>query len=78
MDVYILENESLLVGKLRGTLDLRLATKLVELVEFKEQELERGFNRVCDLTHLQGVRLTEKMCKPWRSGAWLTTRTTSA
>jgi hypothetical protein len=60
IDAYILENESLLVGKLRGTLDLRLATKLVELIEFKEEELERGFNRVCDLTHLKGVRLSEK------------------
>jgi hypothetical protein len=60
LDIYVLEDESLLVGRIRGTLDLRLATKLVELIEFKEAELERGFNRVCDLTRLEGVRLTEK------------------
>jgi len=60
LDVYILEDESLLVGKIRGILDLRAATKLIELIEIKEEELEHGFDRVCDLTHLQGIQLTEK------------------
>lgn len=59
-DVYILEDESLLVGRIRRTLDLRLATKLVELVEIKEEELERGFNRVCDLTKLESIQISEK------------------
>jgi|SRR5271165_3240415 len=60
LDVYILGDESLLVGRIRGILDLRAATKLIELVEIKEEELQHGFDRVCDLTHLEGIQLTEK------------------
>jgi hypothetical protein len=60
LDVYILEDESLFVGRIRGTLDLPTATRLVELVELNEDDVERGFNRVCDLTRLAGMELTEK------------------
>jgi hypothetical protein len=58
LDVYILEDESLFVGRIRGALDLHTATKLIELVELKEDEVERGFDRVCDLTRLEGIQLT--------------------
>ncbi len=60
LDVYTLKDETLLVGRIRGTLDLRTATKLIELVEIKEEELEHGFDRVCDLTGLDRIQLSEE------------------
>jgi hypothetical protein len=60
LDVYILEGKSLCVGRIRGTLHFRTATRLVELVELKKGEVERGFNRICDLTRSEGIQLTKK------------------
>jgi hypothetical protein len=67
LDVYILGDESLLVGRIRGILDLRTATKLIELVEIKEEELQHGFDRVCDLTWKESSSLRRK-CSPWQQG----------
>ncbi len=57
-DVKFVESDSLLVGRLRGTLDAAVARKLVGFVEIKEEEHEKGFNRFCDLTQLEGINLS--------------------
>jgi len=57
-DVNFCEQHALLVGRLRGTLDAELARKLVEFVEFKEEEHEKGFNRFCDMTQLERINLS--------------------
>ena len=57
-DVSFVEEDSLLVGRLRGTLDAAVARKLVEFVELREAEVEKGFNRFCDLTQLERINLS--------------------
>ena len=57
LDARFVEEASLLVGRLRGTLDAELARRLVAFVEIHEAELEKGFNRYCDLTQLEGISL---------------------
>ena len=49
---------SLLAGWLRGTLDAELARKLVAFIELQEAESEKGFDRFCDLTALEGITLS--------------------
>ena len=58
LDVYTINDDNVLVARLRGVLDAQMAEKLVEFVEIKEMEAETGFNRFCDLTHLEGIRLS--------------------
>jgi len=58
LDVYTINDDNVLVARLRGVLDAEMAEKLVEFVEIKEMEIETGFNRFCDLTHLEGIRLS--------------------
>ena len=57
LHVREVENHSLLLGRLTGTLDGTLLRKSVDLVEIKEAQIEKGFNRFCDLTGLAGIRL---------------------
>jgi hypothetical protein len=57
-DVYMLQEDALLVGRPAGTLDVRMAEEVVDLVEIKEILMETGFNRFCDLTRLDGIRLS--------------------
>ena len=57
-DVYTINGDKVLVARLRGVLDAPTAEKLVEFLEIKEVEVETGFNRFCDLTHLEGIRLS--------------------
>ena len=57
-DVNFVESDSLLVGRVRGVLDGAAARKLVEFVELTEAEREKGFNRFCDLTQLEGINLS--------------------
>ena len=57
-DVYVIEAESLFVGRFKGTLDFSEATRIVEFIEIKESNFETGFNRFCDLTHLEGICLS--------------------
>lgn len=61
LDIYYVEQDSLLVGRFRGTLDARSARKVVELVEAKEThaaQAAKGFNRFCDLSGLKRVNLS--------------------
>ena len=58
LDVYLIEEDRLLVGRPKGILDASLARRIVEFVEIKEAEIEQGFNRFCDLTRLEGINLT--------------------
>ena len=57
LNVYVRESDSLVIGRPKGTLDGKLALKLVELIEIKELEIETGFNRFCDLTGIVGIQL---------------------
>jgi hypothetical protein len=57
-EVNFIEKDSLLVGRVRGILDGAAARKLVEFVELTEAEREKGFNRFCDLTQLEGINLS--------------------
>ena len=56
-DVYLIEDGPLMVGRPKGVLDGELATKIVEFVEIKEVLIERGFNRFCDMTQINGINL---------------------
>jgi hypothetical protein len=57
-DVYVIESDSLMVGRPKGILDSRTAERIVEFVELKEVDSENGFNRFCDLTALEGIQLS--------------------
>src|SRR5580658_9739544 len=57
-DVYMLESDALMVARPIGVLDAEMTVKIIEFIEIKEQEMERGFNRFCDLTRLEGIRLS--------------------
>jgi hypothetical protein len=48
----------LLISRPDGTLDMKAAEEILEFVELKEMQLEKGFDRFCDLRHLDGIRLT--------------------
>jgi hypothetical protein len=51
-DVYMIPGDALLICRPKGILDAPTAQKIVEFIELKEVESETGFNRFCDLTHL--------------------------
>jgi hypothetical protein len=57
-DVYVVECDSLMVGRPKGILDARAAERIVEFIELKEFDSENGFNRFCDLTALEGIQLS--------------------
>jgi hypothetical protein len=57
-DVYIVEGDTLMVGRPNGILDFATAVKIVEFIEIKENQLENGFNRYCDLTRLDSINLS--------------------
>jgi hypothetical protein len=57
LNIRVVENGSLILGRMGGTLDDTLLQRTVEFLEIKEAELENGFSRYCDLTGLDGVRL---------------------
>jgi hypothetical protein len=56
-DVYIVPRDALLVARPKGILDVETAERIVEFVELKEEQVETGFNRFCDLTLLDGIDL---------------------
>ena len=60
LDVYVIDNESLMAGRPNGVLDAQTAERIVDLIEIKEEELEAGFNRFCDLTRLDGINLSSE------------------
>jgi hypothetical protein len=53
----LIETDSLLIARPRGTLDAALAEEIVAFVEMKEEMHGIGFNRFCDLTRLKGIQL---------------------
>jgi hypothetical protein len=57
-DVYIIDSESLMVGRPNGVLNVREAERIVDFIEIKEEEIEKGFNRFCDLTRVDSVNLS--------------------
>lgn len=58
LDIYMIEDDSLIVGRPKGVLDADLTDKLLRFIEIKEVEIETGFNRFCDLTRLDAIHLT--------------------
>ena len=50
--------DSLLIARPTGILDKDLAEALVDVIEIKEELTETGFDRFCDLTGLDGVRVS--------------------
>jgi hypothetical protein len=58
IDTYVIESSSLMVSRLKGILDAEMSERIVGLVEIKEEALETGFNRFCDLTRLEGILLS--------------------
>jgi hypothetical protein len=59
-DVYMLEGETLMVARPKGTLDASEAMRIVDFIEIEEIETETGFNRFCDLTRLDGISLSSE------------------
>ena len=57
LDVYVIEDDALVVGRPKGTLDGALARKMVQFIEIKEVEVETGFDRFCDLSGIRRVNL---------------------
>jgi len=57
-DIYVIESDALLVGRLQGVLDADMAAEIVAFVETREIVAETGFNRFCDLTQLAGIHLS--------------------
>jgi hypothetical protein len=57
-DVYIIESEALVVGRVRGVLDAKVALEIVKFIEIEEAAIETGFNRFCDLSRLDRTSLT--------------------
>ncbi len=47
-----------MIGRLAGTLDAEAAEQLADFIEIKEELLENGFNRYCDLSQLDSIQLT--------------------
>jgi hypothetical protein len=57
-DFYSIAKEDLVVARLAGDLDTSLAERVVEFVETKEAVCAMAFNRLCDMTGLEGVDLS--------------------
>jgi len=58
MDIFVVENNTLLVARPTGILDAEMAESIVDFIEIKEAHIETGFNRFCDLTRLDGIHLS--------------------
>jgi hypothetical protein len=57
-DIYVVESDALMVGRPKGILNASMIERIFDFIEIKEQELETGFNRCCDLTRLDGIQLS--------------------
>jgi hypothetical protein len=54
----VLVTEKLLVARPSGIVNLSVAEEIVEFVEIKEEQMEKGFDRFCDLTCMEGIVLS--------------------
>jgi len=57
LKIIVVDGEALLVCRPEGILDAEMAEEIVEFVEVHEERLERGADRFCDLTGLDGIDL---------------------
>jgi len=57
-DVYMIPRDALMVVRPKGILDAETAERIVEFIELKEEQVETGFNRFCDLTLLREIQLS--------------------
>jgi hypothetical protein len=57
-DLYVIDVDPMMVARPKGVLNFDMAQRIVEFVEIKEVSLEKGFNRFCDLTRLEGIQLS--------------------
>jgi len=75
-NVDLLESDCLLIAKPTGIVDIAMAEEIVEFIEIKEEQLELGFNRFCDLTHLEGIRIsTEEVLQLAHRRRWFNPNT---
>jgi hypothetical protein len=58
VDIYMIKRDALMVVRPRGILGAKTTEEIIDHIEIKEAEVETGFNRFCDLTHLDGIRLS--------------------
>ncbi len=58
IDIYVVESDKLMVARPKDVLDAQTAERIIEFIEIKEEQLESGFDRFCDLTYLEGVNLS--------------------
>ena len=52
------ESDALLIARPTGILDKEMAESLVDVIEIKEELIETGFDRFCDLTGLDGIHVS--------------------
>ncbi len=57
LDVYVV-SDRLLVARPNGIVNVSVAEEIVKFVEIKEEQLEKGFDRFCDFTRMEGITLT--------------------
>ena len=57
LDIYMIDSDALLVARPKGVLDAEMTERIVEFIEIKEVDYETGFNRFCDLSRLEGIKL---------------------
>jgi hypothetical protein len=57
LNFNVIDGDALLVARPSGIVNAEVAEGIVEFVEIKEEQLEMGFNRFCDLTGLEGIDL---------------------
>jgi hypothetical protein len=59
-DVYVIDTAALMVCRPNGILDAHAAERIVDFVEIKEEQLESGFHRFCDLSRLDSISLSSQ------------------
>lgn len=58
MNITVAEDDSLLVARPTGVFDMKLAEEIVHFIEVWEVAHQEGFDRFCDLTGLDAIRLS--------------------
>ncbi len=58
MNITVAEDDSLLVARPTGVFDMKLAEEIVHFIEVWEVSHQEGFDRFCDLTGLDAIRLS--------------------
>jgi len=57
LNFNVIDGDLLLIARPRGIVTAETAEGIIEFIEIKEEQMEMGFNRFCDLTALEGIDL---------------------